>query len=640
MATARRAMLIGLDAAIPELVQKFVEEGELPNIAKLLARGFSAEALACMPTLTSTNWVTISTGALPGTHGIVDMGIHLPGKPLDILYDGFLSTYCQAEHLWQAAESAGKKAILIKYPCTWPPTITEGFQVMGHEFPAWGGELLQLCPPMCYSTDFYPLATQIRLKPATGWKNLPASSPPPLETIIEIVPKRRSKLARGKGGDWREGTVWEPGRARRYHLLLVDEEGKGYSKCIISPTKDANDAIAKLSEGQWSPWCWDRFLAEDSWREATFRWKLIELSPEGKHLRLYRTHVYPTSGFTFPDEIGPELVREIGPVPSPNNNEPLTTGWVDEDTFFEEWEAQPDWVVKVTAYLMQKTDWNLLFTQWHGPDHIQHLCMGEVEPTAPGYDEGKAAKAWDMIRRTYRIADKFVGDLVALADDETVIVVVSDHGQVPLMRGINLPNLLADAGLLAFIEDPETGDLMIDWSRTKVYQATSIHLFINVKGRDPQGIVEMGREYEEVQDQVIKLLYDLEDPETGVRPISLALRKEDARILGLFGDRIGDIICVTREGYYFSRWGAPIKGGEVISTARLGAGHGHLLPTTKYGVGSLGAFFVMAGPGVKKGCVSPKPIFLTDIAPTLAYLLGIPCPREADGKVIYDALEC
>ena len=144
------------------------------------------------------------------------------------------------------------------------------------------------------------------------------------------------------------------------------------------------------------------------------------------------------------------------------------------------------------------------------------------------------------------------------------------------------------------------------------------YIYVNVKGRDPQGIVEPGEEYEAVRDQIIEAFYDYTEPETNGRPFSLVLRREDARVLGLYGPRIGDIVYSLNTQYGHEH-------GQGLSTARLGRG-------------SLEAVILLAGPGIKRGVKLEGVIGIQDVVPTLCYMADIPFPQGCEGAIIYDAL--
>ncbi len=81
---AKKFMILGFDGAMPEHFNRFLHEGHMPNIARLIKKGTYSRALPAPPVDSPTNWVTIVTGAWPGTHGITSFTIHLPGDPLDV----------------------------------------------------------------------------------------------------------------------------------------------------------------------------------------------------------------------------------------------------------------------------------------------------------------------------------------------------------------------------------------------------------------------------------------------------------------------------------------------------------------------------------------------------------------------------
>jgi hypothetical protein len=140
-----------------------------------------------------------------------------------------------------------------------------------------------------------------------------------------------------------------------------------------------------------------------------------------------------------------------------------------------------------------------------------------------------------------------------------------------------------------------------------------------VKGRDPEGIVEPGAEYEAVQEQAIKALHEYTDPRTGLKPIALALKKDDARILGLYGERMGDVVYALDPRYEDE--------------------HGPHLPTAQFGIGDMRTLFILAGPGVKQGVEIERMVRLADIVPTLCHLAELPVPAQCDGAIVYQALE-
>ena len=209
-------------------------------------------------------------------------------------------------------------------------------------------------------------------------------------------------------------------------------------------------------------------------------------------------------------------------------------------------------------------------------------------------------------------------------------MLVSDHGAKATTQEFQVADILIEKGLTLLKESDDVKGMPmqlgtrtifgeIDWTQTKAYPQRVCYIYVNVKGRDPHGIVEPGQEYEQVVEQIITALYNYTDPKTGKKPIALALKREDARILGLYGDRIGDIVYALN----------PEFGHE----------HGNFLPTVEYGVGSMKGLFVMSGPGVKKHHILERTVWLTDIIPTICYLADLPVPQDAEGAILYQALD-
>jgi predicted AlkP superfamily phosphohydrolase/phosphomutase len=188
-------------------------------------------------------------------------------------------------------------------------------------------------------------------------------------------------------------------------------------------------------------------------------------------------------------------------------------------------------------------------------------------------------------------------------------------------------DLLVDGGLTVPVDDESLAEsrtlgpspVAVDWSKTRAYAQRICYIYVNLKGRDPHGIVEPGREYEEVRDEIIRTLYDHTDPDTGLKPVALALKNEDARILGLYGDRIGDVVYALN----------PEFGGE----------HGNFLPAAGYGIGSMKGLLIMAGPGISRGAVLKRNVWLTDIVPTLCHLAELPIPGDSEGSIIHQAFQ-
>jgi len=624
MGKAKKTLVFGLDAVIAELLEKWIYEGKLPNFARLVREGVIAKhCLVPLPTLTPPNWTTIATGAWPGTHGITDFTVHHPGDPLDKTCSGFNSNECLSEYIWTAAEKVGKRSILIKWPASWPPKMKRGIQIDGchvHDC------IHEIDGPHLFSTVRYPKSIKIELKRAEGWKDIPESFKPPLETEISLGSIRSRKIVgRHVIDEYFEKKV-------TLHVLIIDSNREGYDQIIVARKKDASKPLAKLREGEWTDWIFldfpgslrdpilslEKFPLKDGSRLGAFRLALLKLSRDGKILKIYSTSISPDRGLFYPENIGPELTQKIGPFPIECGFFGVMRGWLDVETFIKVLEDRYRWFVDASKYLMRKYNWDLYFIQFHSPDLIAHVCLHEADPLTAKSEE-ESQRNMQFIEKVYRNLDESIGEILEEVDEDALKIVVSDHGAHTYLRHFSISKVLEDAGLLTFRIDPKTRIRRVDWSKTKAYPVEMVHIYVNLKGRDPNGIVKPGEEYEKVRDQIINALCNCRDPETGKKVFSIALRKEDARILGLYGERVGDVIYAVNPEF-----------GHI---------HGNTLPTSKIGIGSMRGTLIISGPGIKKNYVLKKTVWLTQIAPTISYLMGIPIPKDAEGAVIYEALE-
>ncbi len=150
--------------------------------------------------------------------------------------------------------------------------------------------------------------------------------------------------------------------------------------------------------------------------------------------------------------------------------------------------------------------------------------------------------------------------------------------------------------------------------------------------------MEPGEEYEDVRTQVMRLLWGMRDPQTGTEPMfAMVLRKEDAEVFGLYGDRVGDVFFAPRADTPVVKDKLqPLVPGERMP---LNGDHAYLNCYNNFRVGSVFATAVFSGQGIKKGIVRDHPLHLVDVVPTVSHLIGIEPPSQCEGAVLYDIME-
>ncbi len=629
--TPKKVAVIGLDCALTHLIEKHIADGHLPTFKKLFESGAVAEnCLPPYPTITPPNWATIASGAWPGTHGITDFHVHIPGTTPDSMHcvQALNSERCNAEFLWDVADRAGKKCIVLNYPGSWPSHMKNGIMVGGGglSIGAHRDGLISLklkatfCSDMIVTTGFYPQCIRGTFKPASDWRNLSGKEDEVLE--LEAFINFRDALVKPDKTSW--------------YVLAQQSEGDGYDTITLSPDRNFKNAFCTLKVGQWSPKITARIRMKDgAEEEAFFRCKLIELSDDCENFRLYISAMGAVKGWSAPPEIADELQSEQGIVGHAGGIIGYVYEWYDLDTFTEINEFYTQWLTDATATLLSKHEWDLFFMHAHSPDWAYHVILTEMDLNLTK-DEVKRQTAWEAHLKIYEAQDRMLAKIIETCGDDTLVILVSDHGAVPDGYKFDPYAILTEAGLSViksteltkYIPTTVRGEGLMDEFRpnmvepdphkSKCFPQRTIYVYINLKGRDPEGIVEPG-DYPKVQQQIIDALLTYIDPKTGMRPISLALGKQDARILGLYGDGVGDVVYALYPWY----------GGQ----------HGNILPASEWGVGSLKSLLTFTGPGIKKGYRLHRNCGLVDVVPTICYLMNLPLPRQAEGAVIYQVFE-
>ncbi|MCM8766687.1 MAG: alkaline phosphatase family protein [Candidatus Omnitrophica bacterium] len=603
---AEKCVLIGWDAPIVKRVKKYVEEGVMPNTKRMIDEGVWGEnCLVPHPTITPPNWTTIVTGSWIGTHQIVCFNLLEPGQ-LEKTYAAFYKDDCKAEYIWEAAERIGKKTILLNYPSTWPNAVKNGIQVGGgglaiNEYRLRGvmewGIKVDISADLCFTTEELPQSYLIKIKNIEGWKNLPEEKEFK-EAEIKIEFRWSDYISKEKP----------------WYILLINS-GNGYDKVGIYREKDGEKPITILKKGEWSEKIYTEIDTDKGRKRVVFKIKVVELSPDGENLKIYFTPLCSLSGFGFPSGIEKEFENFNGlPVPCSfyTSNR---LGWIDIETVSELIDLQNEYLGECAKYLLKNKEWDLFFMHAHCPDHFYHPFINEIE---------KDKKVEEAEKKFYISLDNMLGEILKSIDEEkTLIIITSDHGAVPTQEeyretGFDINKILEEKGLIVTEIDESTGKKKIIWEKTKAVGKLSCYVYINLKSKYSHGIVE-DREYEEIQNQIINALYDYTDPKTGKKPVAFALKKQDARIIGLYGDRVGDVVY----GLY------PETPGE----------HGRQITTGEYGIGSMKGLFIAKGPNIKRGAIIERTIWLTDIVPTICYLLDLPVPKDCEGAVLYQIFQ-
>ncbi|MDO3410191.1 alkaline phosphatase family protein [Saccharibacillus sp. CPCC 101409] len=659
---AAKVMVLGLDGADPTLVSRYIAQGKLPNFKKALELGSAAADLSMqsvLPAITPPNWASIATGAYPSTHGITCFWNHTLGNELDVLDYGFDSGLLKAETIWQAYARAGKKSIVFNYPTSWPPQAEDSIYVDGTsiytnlrgyvdyekvvegsvdqaqliEVPHTldntgancrfeGEETTQKAgisketydgfgysqPGLVTTTQDGELSADV---PTADWIRTPIGS---ADGWASVPPNARAF----------EFTV-NGGAERRWGLVVASSEGAGaaYDTIRVYADRQSQQSLGEAKSGCWSGWIYDTYRIGGADIPVAYKIRVLELDAAGDSFSFYVSYALDlkTGKFFHPRGIGEELYTEVGPMLQPSNYSRLTP--LADEVLLESIEEMYRWHVDAINYLLDNKEWDLFYTHMHGIDMFMHFYLDHtLEAASPEYERYQ-----EIVYRIYEITDRFIGALLERLDGKTSIFIVSDHGGVaknpetdhPLigdMWGINV-GILGELGYTA-VKDDGLGGKEIDWSRTTAVAQRATFIYLNVKGRDPQGIVDPA-DYDAVVRGIIDDLYNYRDPKTGRRVISFALNRNDMEVVGLGGENSGDIFYILEPD--FTRC------------------HGNGLSNHSLSGYSMKALFIALGAGIKQNQTIDRKVKVVDIVPTLCALSGAPVPYQAEGGVLYQIFE-
>jgi hypothetical protein len=455
--------------------------------------------------------------------------------------------------------------------------------------------------------------TPIEPVPAEGWSGAPADA---LEFTVTIRPGFRSRYEEV-----------EP------LFALIPKDQEGYERVDLYAARGDAEPVLTCRLGEMTEWAYHTFRTDRGEVRAAVRAKLLKLSLDAGKVHLYLSEIYPLDDFVHPADLGPPLVEECGPfIIQCSRQQVVQAGACDIGTYFEEQQYLANWWRDAAGHVLSAEDWDLFMLKWHGPDWTNHLTMYMIDPRHPMHEEDRASEGWALWDRLMGWGDEIIARVAEAAGPDAVIALVSDHGgdtQLPLRHPHPSPNeVLEREGWLVTGEGGKP-----DWSRSVAY-GRKHYVFLNVKGREPDGLVEPGSEYAALREDVMRALRCATNA-AGAPSFQAVLPMEKAGRLGVGGDRVGDIFLWPAEpgpdDYMDADEFWQTRGREETGTWDW--------PLLNAGSHSDDAYFVLSGPGVRAGYRRPRPTLITSVAPTVAAAAGLPCPADADGAVLRDFLE-
>jgi predicted AlkP superfamily phosphohydrolase/phosphomutase len=394
---------------------------------------------------------------------------------------------------------------------------------------------------------------------------------------------------------------------------------------------DGQPKLIEVREGEWSDWLKIKFKTGllQSVR-GMVRFYLVRLEPV---LELYASPVNfdpdsPLFPISAPAEYANELAGKLGTFYTTGMVEDhggLNNGRLSEAAYLQQCEGVLREREQMMRYELERFDAGLFFCLFDTPDRVQHMFWRFLDGRNPANHGHATAELARVIAEHYRACDAIVGRALQYADDQTLFIVLSDHGMNSFQRGVHLNTWLHDHGLLVLRNGVRPGEAAgdffhsVDWSRTSAYALGLGGIYLNLAGREGQGILDAAQA-DTVRAAIVKGLTNLGDPVGGKVAIRGVLPREDV-YAGPYVAEAPDLLVNFSEGYRAS-W----------TTALGGVPEGHFEDNVKKWAGDH-----IMDPSLVPGVLFMNQPFhggsarLLDLAPTILAALGVPKGSAMEG---------
>jgi predicted AlkP superfamily phosphohydrolase/phosphomutase len=561
----KKVLVLGVDGLDPRLIQHHMERGRLPNIKRLIESGDYRRLHTVMPPLSPIAWSTFITGMDPGGHGIYDFihretdtmlpylsmsKAHDPKRTVELgdckwiipLDAGSVENLRQGRAFWQVLEEEGVPTTVFRMPANFPPAESSGKAFSGMGTP----DILGTPGTFSFYTDDPP-------------KNAKDISGGKVFNVNVVNDKVEARLMGPK-----DPIRLEKLRDRCFHPnLTVDfqvylDPSEPIAKIVMQDTEIV------LQEGEWSDWVRIDFTSVPLLAAASSigRFYLQQVRP---HFKLYVTPLQinpeaPAMPIATPESWSHDLFEALGYFYTQELPEDTKAFSHNIFTGREFWQ-QAQFVYgerrRALDYFLDEFDEGMTFFYFSSVDQGCHMIWHFADGQHPMFEHDEMLR--DGMRTLYEEIDEVVGHAMESIDDDTTLIIMSDHGFNPFYWGVNLNSWLVEKGYAA-LRDPlrrgeDTAFRNVDWTRTKAYALGLNGLYVNLLGRERRGIVPPG-EYQALVDQLEKDLLEFKDPRTGENVVTLVVQTHR----DFHGDHLDiapDIIVGYNWGYR-SSWESPL----------------------------------------------------------------------------------
>jgi len=617
---AGRLIIVGLDGLDPRLAERMMDEGRLPNFARLREMGSYSRLQTTTPPLSPVAWSSFQTGVNPARHNIYDfltrsLKTYLPalssteitpprrrlrlGKYRIPLGRPGLRLLRRSKSFWSVLSEHGIWSTILRVPITFPPEKFSGLLLSAMCVPDLKGSQGTFC--------FFTTGDHDQLH--TGGVRLPLER---------------------RGGQFLASIPGPPNP--------LSQNGAELSVPFTLTPHDGGATLRlcgqriRLKVGEYSEWVRLTFKAGLGVKVSGIcRFLLRCTQPQ---CELYATPINidperPAMPVSHPLTYAIYLSKLFGPFATLGLAEDtwaLNERVIDDQAFLDQCYLIHDERERMFFDALAKTRRGVCACVFDATDRIQHMFYRYLDPRHPANAGKDTERHAGAIEDIYRRADDLVGRVIARLGEGDVLLVISDHGFRSFRRGVNLNSWLRREGYLALKDSgSSSGEWFesVDWDRTRAFAIGLAGIYLNRKGREERGIVTAD-EAEALRREIARKLSGLRDPETDEVAINQAF--DTAQIYsGPYVGEAPDLIIGYNDGYRTSWEGAVGKVNDVIfdDNTRSWSGDHCIDPALVPGVLFCNRPIAAAQPR------------MVDIAATALDLFGVERPAYMDGRSLF-----
>jgi predicted AlkP superfamily phosphohydrolase/phosphomutase len=535
----------------PQLLRQFMSEGKMPNFAKLAVQGDFRELTTSIPPQSPVAWSNLITGMNAGGHGIFDF-IHRDPKTMSLYFSasrvegprhairvgnwmiplggGTAEQLRQGEAFWQILDQHGVPNTIIRIPSNFPPVTAKGHTLSGMGTPDLRGT---------YGTfSFYTDDPTIVGGPVEGGRVIP----------VHVENSGVHADLTGPDNTFKKGSppATEP----------------------FSVSVDPLESVAKIAvqgqefvlrEGEWSEWIRVEFqlIPFFSHVRGMCRFYLKQAHPR---FQLYVSPINidpadPALPIATPSGYSRLLTDEAGEFHSlgiAEDTKALSDGVFDDSEFLRQARTVLTEYRRIFDSEFPKFERGVFFFYFSSLDLNSHMFWRLLDPKHPEFDAGLAAQNGSAIADFYQQMDQVLGEVLPKVDKNTTLLVLSDHGFAPYYRSFNLNTWLLHNGYIK-LKANATGDSIepfadVDWSQTQSYGLGLNGLYLNLRGREVNGIVEPGTAAERLMGEIRGKLLGVKDPNTNL-PVITRIDLASEAYQGPFARSGPDMLIGYNRGY-------------------------------------------------------------------------------------------